>query len=330
MKTNKLLLSLCFGLAVFAAGCDDDDDTNNNNAQTETNCTDHMDNDGDGYTDCLDPDCATNAACQTQTETICNDGLDNDSDGQIDCADSDCAAATNCQGQTETNCSNGADDDGDGQIDCADSDCAGNVACATNDCDYDKIFFDTVDDGCDAGFVCAPVLGENIDVQCVADSNYGTYEFYAVCDNVGQCPVGSDCVGPQGGPYNCLPFCHQTDHPTCPNGGLCNSGFQGVDDFHICTQPVECDPIDNTGCTAPQGCYIISQAGDTDCAQAGTGALGTSCTYINDCTPGLICAGPQGSSTCMELCDTTAPECPQGETCQTLVSTYGVCAAGGK
>ena len=64
---------------------------------TETSCTNGIDDDGDGLTDCSDPDCASDPACVgPTTETSCTDGVDNDSDGQLDCADSDCAADPAC------------------------------------------------------------------------------------------------------------------------------------------------------------------------------------------------------------------------------------------
>jgi len=48
-------------------------------------CDDGIDNDGDGLTDCLDPECS-GAVCVE----VCNDGQDNDGDGKIDCVDPDC------------------------------------------------------------------------------------------------------------------------------------------------------------------------------------------------------------------------------------------------
>jgi MYXO-CTERM domain-containing protein len=52
-------------------------------------CFDLFDNDGDGYVDCLDPDCPV---CQED----CDDEVDNDFDNLIDCEDSDCARENHC------------------------------------------------------------------------------------------------------------------------------------------------------------------------------------------------------------------------------------------
>ncbi len=65
---------------------------------------------------------------------ICDDGIDNDGDGQTDCADPDCAGVAvvdgTCgpEGRTDT-CSDFFDNDGDGQVDCTDSGCNKNKSC---------------------------------------------------------------------------------------------------------------------------------------------------------------------------------------------------------
>ena len=58
-------------------------------------------------------------------ECDCTDGIDNDGNGAIDCADSTCSLLdpVACADVTESDCTNGNDDDGDGAVDCADSDC---------------------------------------------------------------------------------------------------------------------------------------------------------------------------------------------------------------
>lgn len=126
----------------------------------ETACFDGIDNDGDGLTDCADPDCAgavggscdtgipgvcavgqtqcvNGAAACVQTvfpspETIaagtCNDGLDNNCNGLVDAADPGCQVATEI-------CNDGIDNDGDGLIDCADPDCANNPSCQVGEGD---------------------------------------------------------------------------------------------------------------------------------------------------------------------------------------------------
>jgi hypothetical protein len=108
----------------------------------ELSCSDGIDNDGDGLTDCADPDCADQfcgIGCQCHAgvamELMCNDGVDNDRDGKTDCDDPDCAGMAcgmgGCvcsgHGKQEIACADGVDNDGDGLTDCLDPDCAGQL-----------------------------------------------------------------------------------------------------------------------------------------------------------------------------------------------------------
>ena len=43
-----------------------------------TNCFDGIDNDGDGFTDCVDFDCIDAGVCEENNLTNCFDGIDND------------------------------------------------------------------------------------------------------------------------------------------------------------------------------------------------------------------------------------------------------------
>ncbi len=67
----------------------------------ERNCTDGIDNDGDGLIDCDDRDCRKDPACADggSNKEICDDGVDNDGDGKIDCAGKkDCRNDPACSG----------------------------------------------------------------------------------------------------------------------------------------------------------------------------------------------------------------------------------------
>jgi len=59
--------------------------------ESEVDCVDGRDEDGDGLIDCEDGDCA-----QQCVETDCTDALDDDADGRIDCSDDDCWATQYC------------------------------------------------------------------------------------------------------------------------------------------------------------------------------------------------------------------------------------------
>jgi len=55
----------------------------------ESDCTDGLDSDSDGDTDCADSDCAFDRSACIEAGH-CDDARDNDNDGNTDCADSDC------------------------------------------------------------------------------------------------------------------------------------------------------------------------------------------------------------------------------------------------
>jgi hypothetical protein len=60
------------------------------------------------------------------TDTTCSDGIDNDEDSLIDCADSSCNGFADCGAEV---CDDDFDNDADGDTDCDDADCSGDAAC---------------------------------------------------------------------------------------------------------------------------------------------------------------------------------------------------------
>jgi hypothetical protein len=90
-------------------------------------CSDCIDNDGDGWADEQDPDCEENAKLESSTTSLytCNDDIDNDGDGLTDWEDTDCSSGVS--DAEIDDCSNELDDDGDGWIDEEDPDCLDSV-----------------------------------------------------------------------------------------------------------------------------------------------------------------------------------------------------------
>jgi hypothetical protein len=214
-------------------------------------CTDGLDNDHDGLTDCEDPHCegracgdfgliCVAAACQCPGPAeICDDVVDNDCDGLADCEDVDCdgqpcgtngmiciAQACQCPGSVEV-CNDAADNDCDGLADCEDVvDCPPGTSCGT------------------ARYVCGPAG----DCSCAppyddCDGNYGNgcetdlgndpYHCGS-CDSPCQLPQANDfCLGGtcqiascwtgwcdwDHQPQNGCEFDLDTD-PTCPGTNL--------------------------------------------------------------------------------------------------------------
>lgn len=60
---------------------------------SETNCTNGIDDDGDGFADCCDKECAGTKWC---IETDCGDAVDNDCDLLVDCFDDECLKSGFC------------------------------------------------------------------------------------------------------------------------------------------------------------------------------------------------------------------------------------------
>ncbi len=197
---------------------------------TESDCSDGVDEDQDGLTDCDDLDCLSDPACQssggsggsggstggcssTEVEDCngncapaywvgdgsCDDGAYNYSGNQIDldCAlhnydDGDCAGST---GGTETDCSDGQDDDQDGFIDCNDSDCSTDPACqnSSSNCGANEIE--------DCNGICLPAgwFGDGIcdhNPNPSTTSTYGNYSLMCSALNWddGDCPNNNTCA----------------------------------------------------------------------------------------------------------------------------------------
>jgi len=109
----------------------------------DEDCTNLIDDNGDGLVDCDDVDCAMDEACLPNKLDVeqCANGLDDDGDGATDCQDPDCATNADClpQGPGPEICGNGLDDDNNGAVDCQDPDCATNPACAQGAADQGMV-----------------------------------------------------------------------------------------------------------------------------------------------------------------------------------------------
>lgn len=97
-------------------------------------CTDSIDNDGDHWVDCADPQCTTFPTCLNCNQGnppapehgtgACTDSQDNDCDGDVDCADEDCSASPYA-----TECCDGDDDNDNGIVDDWSCRCASSSDC---------------------------------------------------------------------------------------------------------------------------------------------------------------------------------------------------------
>lgn len=215
----------------------------------ETDCTNGLDDDGDGKVDCADaPDCTVQ--CQATTETACSDGLDDDADGAIDCADPDCATAAVC---TEI-CDNGVDDDGDGAIDCTDADCEGARACqedCTDGRDNDRDgLVDCADDDCDGVEGCVEDCDNGVDDDDDGDIDCADDDCPEAC--LEDCTNGEDDDG------DSLIDCEDGDcatHSACTED--CDNGEDDDDDG-----AVDCDDEDCWGNASCEGQTLLVRGGE--------------------------------------------------------------------
>ena len=211
----------------------------------EIDCSDGLDDDGDGEVDCADLDCAGigcdsfGRTCSTgvcgcpggSVEDLCGDGIDQDCDGLVDCLDPDCdaracdargrlcsmSACTCTGGSRESSCANGSDDDCDGDTDCDDMDCAGRACGALG--------FVCGAGGCACGGT-AEDCTNGIDDDCDGDTD---------CDD-------SECAAQSCGPGG----------RTCIAGGRCGwTGFNCAACPSGYTQRAECG--NHFACTRPTG-----------------------------------------------------------------------------
>jgi hypothetical protein len=266
---------------------------------TETQCTDQVDNDCDTYVDCDDPDCSNDPNCQEcvpeaedENTQDCDNGIDDDCDGDVDCDDAGCANAPICNGCTPSteSCTNGQDDDCDGLVDCEDlDDCATHETCLT-DCvpteTPEVSCTDGLDNDCDGLIDCA-------DSDCA--SNPACTECTEEIPDEGQgCSDGldNDCDGPK-----------DCDDPDCYDDPSC-------DDCTPTENPeISCnDNIDND-------CDGLIDCSDPDCAEDPF-CLTSECDTDLDCDNNDIC---DGLEKCVEgECQPGLPlNCDDGDECTT-------------
>ncbi len=190
-------------------------------------------------------------------------------------------------------------------------------AAGSSTCTLDNIFFDSPE-VCDTGSFCG--VGEGYVASCLPDSAAAGGSFYGACGSNGECPEGSMCAGPSGGESSCAPFCSES-HSTCPDNGTCAYSITDAPQIKVCAASDACDPVLDTGC-GDGHCYVTGPDANMCIDTPGTATEGESCTYVNDCVPGLLCTG-----TCMAMCNLgNDADCESG-TCQSVDHpSYGVCA----
>ena len=183
---------------------------------SESDCSDGVDEDQDGLTDCDDSDCASDSACQSSngcssTEVLdcigectaatwVGDGIcdENAPYYDLNCAQfnydgGDCSGSSGSS--TESDCTNGIDDDQDSLTDCNDSDCASDPACQSSGSSCNTGYIE------DCNGICLPQgwQGDGIcdhNPNADAYSAFGAYSLMCPAMNWddGDCPDNTGCA----------------------------------------------------------------------------------------------------------------------------------------
>ncbi len=215
--------------------CEDPDCATDPLCDESMHCTDHIDNDVDFFTDCEDSDCSSQMVC-LETGVNCADGLDNDMDGHIDCADSDCASITSCN--EAMNCGDFVDNDRDDLVDCADSDCATNALCMPTETNCNNGLDDDRDGLVDCSDSnCAAHCTENTVALCMDTLDNDSDTFTDCADR--QCSCSTACP-PAVAPST-----------TCPDMSLAMAVGDGV--YHGTLMGYACGARADASCGTTHG-----------------------------------------------------------------------------
>jgi hypothetical protein len=305
--------------------------------------------------DCNGAACGAGCACGggTKKELNCTDGMDNDTDGKSDCLDSDCVGAG-----TEI-CTDGVDNTCDKAVDCGDSKCVGNAACtnqndgfgctADNQCKGGKCLTEaatglangacsnavtcsvSAQTGCNGGMCAETGTFDTCRMRCTGTGLAGTVGAgrcrpgYACIDtdtNTGNatsycyplCNTDADCSG-SGANYGCNPWsklCQLKDKgmpkygAACTNGTQCESGictlnYPGGMCFGLCTGNLKT-------CGTGGVCYYYASYGDNigECYQG--------CTASAQCRGApLTCQNKGQGNIC--VCGQVGEDCSANSQC---------------
>ena len=132
----KFFAVICVGCWMVSCGSEPGDSGQEEN--TLELCTDGIDNDQNGKTDCQEDYCKNFIACENvyeNTEALCKDGIDNDNNGKTDCVEDSCKGFVFCTPvyeNTEELCKDGIDNDYNQIIDCQEESCMGFEYCQTS------------------------------------------------------------------------------------------------------------------------------------------------------------------------------------------------------
>ncbi|AKV03835.1 hypothetical protein AKJ09_10498 [Labilithrix luteola] len=171
--------------------------------------------------------------------------------------------------------------------------------------------------GCAASETCDVTNHTTGAAACVAA---GTGALGSVCTTTSDCAAGNTCLFGA-----CRPYC-DTAGAACTGTGLggCqqvyNSSGKALKNTKVCA--ITCDLRNPSAACGTNNCIWDATQGQTDCDQAGTHTLYSSCTSASDCKQGLGCAYDPDllDNVCEKWCRIGKSDCGSGLTC---VDVYG-------
>ena len=289
----------------------------------EVDCANSFDDDGDGFTDCDDLDCAANPACVMPPAEDCANGWDDDGDGDIDCDDSDCPGCA-CEPAVVLSCdspSGGTQNTAPGSTDLIDA-----YLCSTSPTSGSEFTYDFVAPSDGEYTVEAVNLTGNLDLflldgsgvcdglACIqASSTGGTADesitwtasagesFYVVVDGVnGASSVFSiDLICPP--PQDCEPSdpCCSPDGLFLPTTTVCATGLNPTywcpdgtdpgDDLRLSTTSRRCSGF-SASCDGAEWTVDL----DLDCTNEHICVPGQATCDPLPCPPSAACCTPDG------------------------------------
>lgn len=292
------IVALCL-IAYFALpACDDDE-------PTPEDCSNIIDDDGNGFADCDDPACAEATVC---ADEICDNEVDDDADGRIDCDDRECNGDPACGGDGDAD--GDADGDGDGDSDGdADGDGDGDAdGDGDGDSDGDPCdpFTEECDFPCDSNDDCQLVL--NMMNCCGGHPHTPDGEMdLAVCATAAPTELVDlfICVIPWSSgdpipsvPEACSPYCTGVRCDPCPVEPVEAVCDQSTGDC-VALGPDGC--LTDDDCDSGDSCLDLNGDGFPECTEAEA-----ECVIDDDCTAlypecaGCNCfpTGPGGLNEC--------------------------------
>jgi hypothetical protein len=164
---------------------------------------------------------------------------------------------------------------------------------------------------CSAGKCsCSPACAGKLCGDDGCGGSCGSCKTGTTC-SAGKCSCSPVCAGKSCGDDGCGGSCG-----SCKTGSWCSAGK--------CVPSTQvCDPVTNSGCTSPEGCWLLSTEQPV-CALTGSGKQGAGCSSTSSCAGGHGCF----AGTCRKICELfSGAGCASSQSCTGVSgwTSHGAC-----